>query len=149
SQQYSHRPGQSHPPPLLTSESTNETSAFLASTGSSAVRTLPTPIELPLEHALPTPLRYSQKSSHMFENQLPSLRPPSLSPQSTWLGAQQSAESILAILSDCTLRHKLERSCIKKGAISFPQPPSRRLSAPPTILTKPPERISSTPQPER
>jgi hypothetical protein len=81
----------------LTSESTNGSSAFWASTGSSALRTLRTPTELPLERALPTPLRYSQKTSHMFENQLPSLRPPSLSPQSTWLGSQQSAESRLEI----------------------------------------------------
>ncbi|KAH6704351.1 hypothetical protein BKA61DRAFT_636108 [Leptodontidium sp. MPI-SDFR-AT-0119] len=98
SQQHSHHLSQSHPPPLLTSESTKGSSAFLARTGSSALRTLPTPIELPLEHALPTPLHYSQKSSHIFENQLPSLRPPSLSPQSRWLGAQQSAESIHAIV---------------------------------------------------
>jgi hypothetical protein len=97
SQQHTHRPGQSHPPPLLTSESKNRSFASSASTGSSALFTPRTPMELPLERSLLIPLLYSQKSSLTFENQLPPLRPPSLSPHSTWLGSQQSAESRLEI----------------------------------------------------
>jgi hypothetical protein len=47
-------------------------------------------MEPPLERALPIPSLYPQKSNGSFENQLPPLRPPSLSPRSTMLGSQQS-----------------------------------------------------------
>ena len=88
--QHAHRTGQSHPPPLLTSESTNRSSGSSASGASSAYYTPRTPMEPPLERALPIPSLYPQKSSGSFESQLPPLRPPSLSPQSTVLGTQQS-----------------------------------------------------------
>ncbi len=79
--QLSNRNGQSNPPPLLTSESTN-------STTSSNYFTPRTPMEPPLERALPIPSMYGQKSTGNFENQLPPLRQPSMSPQS--LNAQHS-----------------------------------------------------------
>ncbi|TVY47275.1 High mobility group protein [Lachnellula occidentalis] len=78
---------QSHPPPLLSSESTNRSSP--ASTGS--YFTPHTPMEPLPERALPIPSLYPQKS---YETQLPSLRPPSLSPQSANLGSQQSPIAI-------------------------------------------------------
>lgn len=87
SQQHAHRTSQGQnyppPPPLLTSDST----ASSASTGSSVFFTPRTPLEPPLERSLPIPALYSQKS---YENQLPPLRPPSLSPQSTLVTTQQS-----------------------------------------------------------
>ncbi|KAH9221492.1 hypothetical protein DL95DRAFT_402840 [Leptodontidium sp. 2 PMI_412] len=89
SQQHAHRTGQGHPPPLLTSESTNSTNRSTASSGStvSSVYYSPrTPMEPPLERALPMPSIYSQTS---FENQLPPIRPPSLSPQTTLPGHPQ------------------------------------------------------------
>jgi len=92
--QHAHRTGQSHPPPLLTSESTNRSSGSSASGASSAYYTPRTPMEPPLERALPIPSLYPQKSSGSFESQLPPLRPPSLSPQSTVLGTQQSPNGI-------------------------------------------------------
>jgi len=81
-QQHSQAPGQSHPPPLLTSNSKNGSSASWVSTGPSVLQTLQTP-----------------QSSHMLETQLPSLRPSFLSPKLTWLGSQQSAESIHATVN--------------------------------------------------
>ncbi|KUJ22357.1 uncharacterized protein LY89DRAFT_294738 [Mollisia scopiformis] len=97
SQQHAHRSAQaqSHPPPLLTSESTNRSTTSSASTGSSAFFTPRTPLEPPLERSLPIPSLYSQKS---YENQLPPLRPPSLSPQSTLVTTQQSPNPIHAIV---------------------------------------------------
>jgi len=92
-QQHSQAPGQSHPPPLLTSNSKNGSSASWVSTGPSVLQTLQTPVDLPLKRALPNLIRCSQQSSHMLETQLPSLRPSFLSPKLTWLGSQQSAES--------------------------------------------------------
>jgi hypothetical protein len=88
--QHSHRTGHSHPPPLLTSESTNRSTASSSSTGSSAFFTPRTPMEPSLDRAMPLPSLYSQKSNGTYENQLPPLRPPSLSPQTTILGSQQS-----------------------------------------------------------
>ncbi|KAH7364320.1 hypothetical protein BKA65DRAFT_389129 [Rhexocercosporidium sp. MPI-PUGE-AT-0058] len=86
SQQHSRRTGQSHPPPLLTSESTNRSSASSGSTVSSVYYSPRTPMEPPLERALPMPSMYSQAS---FENQLPPIRPPSLSPQTSLPGHPQ------------------------------------------------------------
>jgi hypothetical protein len=88
--EHSLRNGQGHPPQLLTSESTNSTS-------STSYFTPRTPMEPPLERALPIPSMYSQKSSGNFENQLPPLRPPSLSPQSS-LANQQSPNGIHPII---------------------------------------------------
>jgi hypothetical protein len=87
SQQHAHRTGQGHPPPTLRSESTNKSTSSSASTGSSAYFTPRTPMEPPLERALPMPSLYSQKN---FESQLAPLRPPSLSPQATVFGSQAS-----------------------------------------------------------
>ncbi|KAE8444993.1 hypothetical protein EG329_013999 [Mollisiaceae sp. DMI_Dod_QoI] len=102
SQQHAHRMvqgGQNHPPPpLLTSESTNRSSTSSGSTGSSSFFTPRTPLEPPLERALPIPSLYPQKSNGSYENQLPPLRPPSLSPQSTLLTTQQSPNAIHAIV---------------------------------------------------
>jgi hypothetical protein len=92
--QHPHRtaPTHSHPPPLLTSESTNRSSASSASAGSSYYGPH-TPMEPPRERALPIPSLYPQKS---YETQLPPLRPPSLSPQSTSLGSQHSPNGAYA-----------------------------------------------------
>lgn len=92
SPQHAHRTGHSHPPPLLTSESTNRSTGSSISTASSAYFTPRTPMEPPLDRALPIPSLYQQK--HNFETQLPSLRQPSLSPRSTSLGSQQSPNGI-------------------------------------------------------
>lgn len=85
--QHAHRTGHSNRPPLLTSESTSTSTNSTAS--SSAYFTPRTPMEPPLERALPIPALYPQKSNGSFEHQLPPIRPPSLSPRSTY-GAQQS-----------------------------------------------------------
>jgi len=94
SPQHAHRTGQGHPPPLLTAESTTSTNRSTASSGStvssSAYFTPRTPMEPPLERALPIPSLYSQKTNGSFEHQLPPIRPPSLSPRSSLLSAQQS-----------------------------------------------------------
>jgi hypothetical protein len=95
SMQHAHRTGQTHPPPLLTSESTNRSSASSNSTASSTFFSPRTPIEPSLERALPIPSLYPQKSNGGFEHQLPPLRPPSLSPRSTMTGSQQSPNGIL------------------------------------------------------
>lgn len=100
SQQHDHRMnrGQNHPPPpLLSSESTNRSSTSSASTGSSAFYTPRTPLEPPLDRALPIPSLYAQKSNGSYDNQLPPLRPPSLSPQSSMLLTQQSPNAIHSI----------------------------------------------------
>ena len=81
---------QIHPPPLLTSESTNRSTASSASTNSSAIFTPQTPMEPALDRALPIPSLFPQKSTSSYESQLPPLRPPSLSPQTTSLGIQHS-----------------------------------------------------------
>jgi len=94
SMQHTHRTGQSHPPPLLTSESTNRSSASSGSTVSSAYFSPRTPMEPPLERPLPIPPLYPQKSNGSFEHQLPPLRPPSLSPGSTMRGSQQSPTGV-------------------------------------------------------
>jgi hypothetical protein len=96
SMQHAHRTGQSHPPPLLTSESTNRSSASSGSTVSSTYFTPRTPMEPPFERALPIPSLYPQKSNGSFDHQLPPLRPPSLSPRSTVLGSQQSPKGMLS-----------------------------------------------------
>ncbi len=94
SNQHAHRTGQGHAPPLLTHESTTSTTrstASSASTISSCAYFSPrTPMEPPLERALPFPALYPQKSSGNYEHQLPPIRPPSLSPQLTLAGSQQS-----------------------------------------------------------
>jgi hypothetical protein len=101
--QHAHRTGQSqsHPPPLLTSESTNRSSTSSASTNSSAFFTPRTPMEPALDRALPIPSMYPQKSSGSYESQLPPLRPPSLSPQSSSLGSQLSPNGILISFHSC------------------------------------------------
>ncbi|KAH7417287.1 hypothetical protein BKA64DRAFT_295948 [Cadophora sp. MPI-SDFR-AT-0126] len=92
SQQHAHRTGHTHPPPLLTSESTNRSTTSSGSTVSSVYYSPRTPMEPPMERALPIPSMYSQKS---FENQLPPIRPPSLSPQTTLLGHPQQSPNAL------------------------------------------------------
>lgn len=95
--QHAHRTGQGNPPPLLTHESTTSTNRSTASSGStvsSAYFAPRTPMEPPLERALPIPALYSQKSNGSFEHQLPPIRPPSLSPRSTLRGSQQSPNGI-------------------------------------------------------
>jgi len=94
SMQHAHRTGQSHPPPLLTSESTNRSSVSSGSTVSSTYFTPRTPMEPPLERALPIPSLYPQKSNGSFDHQLPPLRPPSLSPRSIMLASQQSPKGV-------------------------------------------------------
>lgn len=91
--QHPHRTAQGHPPPLLTSDSTNRSTGSSASNNSSAIYTPHTPLEPPLDRALPIPAMYSQKPPGSAENHLPPLRAPSLSPQSTLLGLQQSPNS--------------------------------------------------------
>jgi hypothetical protein len=99
--QHAHRTGQGsgHPPPLLSSESTaGRSSGSSGSTSSSMFYNTPrTPMEPSLDRALPIPALYSQKSSGSFDNahQLPPLRPPSLSPQTSMLGTQQSPNGTL------------------------------------------------------
>lgn len=91
--QHPHRTGQGHPPPLLSSESTaGRSSGSSGSTSSSAFYTPRTPMEPPLDRALPIPTLYPQKSTGSFDNphQLPPLRPSSLSPQTSMLSSQQS-----------------------------------------------------------
>ncbi|KAI9053781.1 hypothetical protein LZ554_002730 [Drepanopeziza brunnea f. sp. 'monogermtubi'] len=75
-QQFAHRTGQNHPPPLLTSESTNRStaSASSGSTVSSVFYSPRTPMEPSLERALPIPSLYPQKSNGSFEHQLPPIR---------------------------------------------------------------------------
>ncbi len=82
SAQHNHRTGLVHgqPPPSLRSESTNRSTGSSASTVSSNYFSPRTPMEPPLERALPIPALYPQKNG--FDSQLPSLRP-SLSPQSS------------------------------------------------------------------
>jgi len=91
SQQHARRASQTHPPPLLTTESTNRSTGSTASTVSSAYFTPRTPMEPPFERSLPIPSMYAQKGN--YENQLPPLRPTSLSPQATMGGSQQSPNS--------------------------------------------------------
>lgn len=96
--QHAQRTGKGNPPPLMTSESTAGTvmsSASSGSTNSSSYFTPRTPMEPPLDRALPIPSLFAQKSSSSYENQLPPLRPPSLSPQSSMLTAQHSPNSML------------------------------------------------------
>lgn len=64
-----------HPPPLLTSESTNSTIS------SSTYFSPHTPLETPSDRSMPLPSIFSQKANGNYDNQLPPLRPPSLSPQ--------------------------------------------------------------------
>lgn len=83
--QHAHRtsqPGQTHPPPLLSSESTNQSTGS-SSTNSSSYYSPRTPLEPAIDRPLAMPALYAQKSSAMHENQLPPLRPPSLSPQAS------------------------------------------------------------------
>jgi len=92
SAQHAHRathPTPKHTPPLLTSESTNMSTAS-TSTNSSAYFTPRTPLEPVIDRSLSISSIYTQKS---YENQLPPLRPPSLSPQ-TSIHAQYSPNGI-------------------------------------------------------
>ncbi|PMD52108.1 uncharacterized protein K444DRAFT_253501 [Hyaloscypha bicolor E] len=91
--QHAHRTGHSNRPPLLTSESTSTNSTA----SSSAYFTPRTPMEPPLERALSIPALYPQKSNGSFEHQLPPIRPPSLSPRSTY-GAQQSPNAVVLVV---------------------------------------------------
>jgi hypothetical protein len=93
--QHAHRTGQvSHPPPLISSESTaGRSTGSSGSTNSSAFYNTPrTPMEPAHDRALPIPTLYPQKSTGSFDNlhQLPPIRPPSLSPQTSMAGSQQS-----------------------------------------------------------
>lgn len=72
--------GSIHPPPLLTTESTDRS---IASSNSSMFYTPRTPLEPALDRVPQIPSLYHQNSSGMLDNQLPPLRPPSLSPQAT------------------------------------------------------------------
>jgi len=76
-------PGPQQPPPLLASESTNR-STESSSTGSSAYFSPRTPLEPAIDRALPIPSLYTQKSSGMYENQLPPLQSHPLSPQGSF-----------------------------------------------------------------
>lgn len=102
SAQHAHRTGQGPPPPLLTAESTTSTNRSTASSSStvssSAYFTPRTPMEPPLERALPIPSLYPQKSNGSFEHQLPPIRPPSLSPRTALLGSQQSPNGIRPLM---------------------------------------------------
>ena len=91
SMQHAHRTGQSHPPPLLTSESTNRSSASSGSTSSYFGPR--TPMEPPPERALPLPQLYQNSS---FDHQLPPILPPSLSPRTTIASSQQSPNGMSA-----------------------------------------------------
>ncbi|PBP27230.1 HMG box protein [Diplocarpon rosae] len=95
SQQFAHRTGQVQPPPLLTSESTNRSTASSASTASSVYYSPRTPLEPPLERSLPIPSPFSQKSHGSFESHLPPLR--RLSPQSAVLGVPQPPSATSAV----------------------------------------------------
>lgn len=86
-QQHAQRLGHSHPSPLLTSESTNLSTASSGSTRSSYFSPR-TPMEPPFDRGLPIPPLYTPKTSG--DTFLPPIRPPSLSPQTTALGSQQS-----------------------------------------------------------
>lgn len=86
--QHARRTEHANPPPLLTSESTNRSTGSSNSTVSSTYFSPRTPLEPPLERALPIPHMYSSKGN--YENQLPPLRPPSLSPQTTVASTQYS-----------------------------------------------------------
>ncbi|PSS27836.1 hypothetical protein M430DRAFT_131761 [Amorphotheca resinae ATCC 22711] len=94
--QHAHRMVQGRPPPpppSLISEST-KSSGSSASTNSPAFLTPRTPLEPHLERSLPIPSLFPQKSTGTYENQLPPLRVPSLSPQSAMLGSQNSPNNI-------------------------------------------------------
>lgn len=84
----------SHPPPLLTHESTNRSTASSVSTSSSYF-TPKTPMEPPLER-LPIPSLYPQKSTGSYEPHLPPLIAPSLSPQNTIQISQLSPSGAFA-----------------------------------------------------
>ncbi len=106
SSQHNHRTGQSQPPPLLKSESTNGSSTSSASTGFYKPRTPMGPME-PQVGAIPLPSLYPQKSTGSYDGKLPPLITPSLSPQTTMLGSQQSPNGklpkalILLSTSEC------------------------------------------------
>jgi hypothetical protein len=90
SSQHNHRTGQSQPPPLLKSESTNRSSTSSASTGFYTPRTPMGPMEPQVNGVMPLPSLYPQKSTGSYDSKLPPLITPSLSPQTTMLGSQQS-----------------------------------------------------------
>ncbi|RFU36148.1 hypothetical protein B7463_g234, partial [Scytalidium lignicola] len=79
-------------PPLSTSESTASGSS------SSSFFTPRTPMEPTVERSLHFPCLYPQKSAGGYENQLPPLRPPSLSPQSAMQSQQHSPSAIPPIM---------------------------------------------------
>ena len=93
--QHAHRTGQvSHPPPLISSESAaGRSTGSSVSTSSSAFYNTPrTPMEPPLDRALPIPTLYPNKSISSFDSphQLPPIRQSSLSPQTSISGIPQS-----------------------------------------------------------
>jgi len=98
--QHLHRTGKSHTPPSLTSESTTLSSDSSISNSSSMYFTPRTPMEPSLERSLPLPNLFSQKSPGNFDPQLPPFRVPSLSPQISSLGTQQSPNGMIEPTSD-------------------------------------------------
>lgn len=89
---HARRPMIGQTPPLSTSDSTASGSS------SSSFFTPRTPMEPTVERSMHFPSLYPQKSSGGYENQLPPLRPPSLSPQSSMQGQQHSPSTIPPIM---------------------------------------------------
>jgi len=99
--QHAHRTGhisQTNPPPLLSSESTNRSTGS-SSTTSSAYFTPRTPMEPTIDRPLAIPSLFPQKSPGHYENQLPPLRPPSLSPRASILNPQQSPNGSKSLMA--------------------------------------------------
>ncbi|RDL36622.1 uncharacterized protein BP5553_05974 [Venustampulla echinocandica] len=95
SAQHPRRTVHNHPPPMLTPEPTNlgnrsTGSVSSDSPNSSAFFAPRTPLEPPHDRPLPLPSLFPPMSSGSSDNQLPPLRPPSLSPQSAMANPQQS-----------------------------------------------------------
>jgi len=97
----------SNPPPLMTHESTNSNS-------SSGFQQPRTPMESPGDRTLP-PI-YPPKLPGQYEISLPSIRPPSLSPQTSVAGQLQSPHGMLSSKSGilCALSCSV---CRKKEAL--------------------------------
>ena len=86
--------GHGEPPALISPESVAGTSSGSSrSTNSSIFYSPRTPLELSLDRALSIPTSYPQKSTSSFDsqNQLPPIRPPSLSPRTSMPGSQHSS----------------------------------------------------------
>jgi hypothetical protein len=81
-----HRSSGGYTPPLLTSESTSSTTKSGASTNSSGNSMYygpRTPLDTPRDRSLPNLSLFPSKPPGSFDTQLPPIRPPSLSPQSS------------------------------------------------------------------